>query len=108
MKTSILSWIFLLIVSSSFAQIDKSKWLIGGSGTYSSYKSFYDQTEKNNNLQLNSGAGYFFINKLATGVRFGYAYYQQIGESVNGHYKQSDRYINLGPFVIIFFQQRRN
>lgn len=99
MKTFLLVLISLPFSILSFGQINKASWLLGGNGTYSSHKNDYVMPEKDKNLQLNPDIGYFPFNKFAIGVRAGYTYNQQTGEAVNGHFKQSYRYINLGPFI---------
>jgi len=67
----------LMFVHSSQAQIQKGKWMLGGELDFSSQSStaqqatFIDDRE-NRTLQLSPGAGYFFIDKLAGGIKLSF------------------------------------
>lgn len=71
--------ITLFTVSAS-SQITKGNWMVGGNGSFSN-KEIYDNNFKNNKgktseLSINANIGYFIIDKLQAGVRFGYDDYK--------------------------------
>lgn len=104
MKQFFLLPLCVLIASVSFCQINKSQWLIGGNGSFSSYKPSYPGSYKNNNFQINADLGYFIINKLAAGLRIGYFHNHETGYSSTGDYfNQTGRQINLAPFIRYYF-----
>jgi hypothetical protein len=62
---------FLLCFQISFAQLEKKTWLLGGDASYDRYDNRSNSTliAKGNHLDLSLNNGYFFLNKLAMGVR---------------------------------------
>jgi hypothetical protein len=57
-----------------FSQLNKGQWIVGGTGEYSSSKldnsfSVGEVNSTNNELKMAPGAGYFFIDRLAGGLR---------------------------------------
>jgi len=95
---------FLVFPVIAFSQIRKDQWLIGGNGMFTYSKS---KELTLSSWQLTPGAGYFFIDKLAAGLRGGFT---------------SDKYdwgvdkfrfatITIGPFLRYYFlplQQKVN
>lgn len=77
MKKIILTTLSLAITIISFAQINKGQFLIGGSVSFESTKSDYqdNRTYVYNNFFLSPALGYFFIDKLAAGVRVDFRSY---------------------------------
>lgn len=75
MKKKILLLFTCFIYTSSFAQLEKGNWLVGGSGSFSSAKYNYGTSNsKLTNLNLSPSIGYFFVDKLAGGVKPVYTY----------------------------------
>jgi len=72
MRTTFLL-LLMLCFQSSFAQLQKKTWLLGGNASFekSEYKNdvyVYNST-KTSDLEIAPNIGYFFLNKLALGVR---------------------------------------
>lgn len=80
------------------SQVSKNTWLIGGEGDFRStnFKSNSAFSDFNN-LMLSSDIGYFFIDKLATGLEF----------EVQFNFFESDEYdaqrYSIGPFLRYYF-----
>lgn len=69
----------LLIFSQNvFAQIDKGNWLVGGNLNYIHSSTKYQNGAKTviENLNLSANAGYFFVNRLAFGIKPKYFFYK--------------------------------
>ncbi len=67
MKLKLLAIVILLSSSATFAQIKKGQWMIGGDATFTSTK--YTDNPTITELSFNPAAGYFFMDKLAGGLR---------------------------------------
>ena len=94
----------LLLTFACMAQINKGQFLVGGSGTYSA--NTYRQTDtKFRGLEIDGRGGILLLNKLATGIQFGYNYNKEFGtaEITNQYFRQYDRSISAGPFVRYYF-----
>ncbi len=99
MKTiKLLSIAALLVTINSYAQLDKKNWLVGGSGSFDSYKEEYNVPPPNigwevNRKEINISAtvGYFIIDKLAIGAKPAFFY-------SSGGYQQPTKLL-IGPFV---------
>jgi hypothetical protein len=64
---------FLLVSSNAiFAQINKGQWLVGGQASFASSKYGDVDDSKNTHFEISPNAGYFFIDKLAGGLRLSY------------------------------------
>lgn len=75
MKKTILLLLICFAFKSSFAQLEKGNWLVGGSGSFSSEKYNYETSNsKTTNLNLSPTIGYFFANKLVGGLKPIYSY----------------------------------
>ena len=59
----------LTLSATSFSQINKGQWLIGGSAAFDFSKIVDNDDSKLTSLSLAPNAGYFFINNLAGGAR---------------------------------------
>lgn len=103
--------IALFFTINSFGQLDRKTWLVGGSGSFNSYKqdqSFISQgtgesinTKYNyTNIQISSSVGYFIIDKLATGLKVTYSDLYGNSEE-NG--EVGGRGYNFGPFARYYF-----
>ena len=94
---------FLLLIAlvaslSLNAQITKNNWLVGGSAAFS-YTENDDQANSNNlTLSLSPNIGYFFLNKMALGLRPNYFLNGSSGSGTS----KSERII-LAPFVRYYF-----
>lgn len=79
---ALLTGIFLFISVQSFGQLEKGMWLVGGSGSFATIKSLNiyssvvtdvtDLTEERRKVkkaELSTSLGYFFIDKLASGIK---------------------------------------
>lgn len=83
------------------AQITKGNWMVGGSGSFISekrYSTIDDFSSKMNRYNLDTGIGYFFINKLATGLKISYEGFSPKFEGANN----SSLY-SLGPYARYYF-----
>jgi hypothetical protein len=68
--------VLIFFSSSAFSQISKGQWMLGGNASFSRSVVKYNypsgnSDSKTTSLQLLPGAGYFFINGLAAGLRVG-------------------------------------
>lgn len=92
--------IFLFLTATFFSlnsisQITKGNWMLGGLISYAStnYNSTnYGSPHTSYNLQVRPGAGYFFIDKLAAGIKVG------IGKIGDKGLRTSYTDFNFGPF----------
>lgn len=105
MKTLKLFFIaILLCTTSANSQITKGNWMVGGNGSFSN-KEFYNNSFKNDKLKtselsINANVGYFIIDKLQTGLRFGYDDYK----IKNVGTKDGDRYwVKYGAYTRYYF-----
>src|SRR5579863_2054352 len=83
--------LFVIVVSNQVsAQIKKGQWLAGGNLNWTS--TFNDYNGNNTVVTIMPDAGYFFIDKLAGGLKLNYSM---------GHPAQGGAYSNFGfsPFV---------
>jgi hypothetical protein len=102
MKTIKLFFLATLLFSGlANAQITKGNWMVGGSGSFISQKQYStidDFSSKTYFYNLNMGMSYFFLNKLATGVKLGYEGFtpKYEGGSISSNY-------NFGPYARYYF-----
>lgn len=96
MKTFIFSFALLTFGLTSFSQINKGQWLVGGSASFSSSKHGSDDDTKFTSFSVSPDAGYFFINNLAGGARVSFESQKQ---------KNFDAYHSFlfSPFVRYYF-----
>lgn len=93
----------LALISNS--QITKNNWLVGGSGKISSSKQIIYSTEvKGLNVALSPNVGYFFIDKLAGGIRAQLAINRV--ESSAGTTRTTQ--VGAGPFIRYYVLDKLN
>ena len=111
MRKAILALAAFIFFNTSFAQLAKKTWLIGGNGMYTSSKakSNGDLINTYRGLTLEPNIGYFVIDKFVTGLglsgRFGSGKYPQVdGTSTYDKWKT----IGVGPFARYYFLNAEN
>ena len=90
---------------SANCQLDKKIWLVGGSGSFYSYNEDYtapsvQNTSKYTSFDLSASIGYFFANKLNSGLKSYLSTYK--GESLGGG-SANDLKLSVGPFLRYYF-----
>lgn len=100
MKKTILLLFICFIYTSSFAQIEKGNWLVGGSGSFSSSK-FKDTTPeyKTTLLELAPDFGYFLFRKIAIGLSPHFNYSSNKFYNNPSYINTSSSYYSIGPFA---------
>ena len=98
---------FLLFGSRcAYSQIYKGQWLVGGSGTFS-HKSGNDNFNsgyKSTGFSILPDVGYFVINNLTVGARFGYQYAKEKQGYNDSLFSASQTIIlSASPFVRYYF-----
>ena len=102
----------LLLTIGSYAQLDKKTWLVGGTGSFNSYKqkqSFTWQntgieskiTYTNRDLELSAKIGYFIIDKLVLGITPTYT--NNKSENKGATITSYSSTFSIGPFVRYYF-----
>ena len=91
----------LFLISQSNAQITQVNWLLGGNGSYTREKrtSDFGDMQKYRTIDIRGNAGYFFIDKLAIGLRPEILLSKaeiRFGDIRSQHYA-------IGPFVRYYF-----
>ena len=89
----------LFSVFTSWAQINKGQFLVGGSGTF--YANSYSMSEsKNRGFYIEGRSGIFLIDKMAAGVQLGYSYVKEFYTLNTGErHQQFSRDFSTGPFL---------
>lgn len=108
LKRTTLLFILILLSLSSFAQLDRNTWIVGGSGTFTSINDDFSSntvsTEyKRTNLQLNPKIGYFIIDKLAVGLKSSIWWEKDKGLSSNSLTTSESIRLDYGPFFRYYF-----
>jgi hypothetical protein len=92
------------------AQLTKNNWLVGGSGSFYSYAedystSSYKQTAKYTSIDIAASVGYFFMDKLAAGLRPGFSSYkgEVVSSSVGSGGATNNFKFAIGPFARYYF-----
>lgn len=98
---------FLIAIISLFnltanAQITKGNWMVGGSGSFSSYKSTFEDnnievTQSGTGLQVSPNIGYFVLDKFCVGTAVSVSFSNPSGDNNNGHG------YGFSPFVKYYF-----
>ncbi len=112
MKKLFVSYLFIaffLTVNSLTAecQITRKNWLVGGTGKFYSYTSQYSSTTYSNEVKytiidLSPSIGYFFMDKLALGVRPTFSSFKEKVTIPGGTNMQQ---YWIGPFGRYYFLQ---
>jgi len=90
-------------------QIDKSNWLIGGNGNFSSLKEYDNLNNKISTAKymlLSTNVGYFLFDKLAAGIRLRFSY--QKSTFPGATYANSYSEFGVGPFVRYYYLKKEN
>ena len=108
MKKIILLLFTCFIVTSSFAQLEKGNWLVGGSGSFSSErKSRNDVTQKITQINVNPEIGYFFMDKLVGGFKPLY-FHNIITPDNDITRRQTNSRLGVGTFLGYYFLNNKN
>lgn len=96
--------LFVLLIANppSYSQITKRNWMVGGNGTFSSTKSESSSVSNTTRtyLRIEPNVGYFFIDKLAAGIK-GVIDYERVKFGSTSNSKQT--YYSIGPFARYYF-----
>jgi hypothetical protein len=100
MKRNLTAAVALLTFTTSFGQISKDSWLIGGNFTFASEKSQGNNVVSYTStvFQISINGGYFFFDKLAGGIKTGF---QHSKIKVGGPNEGTT--LEIGPFVRYYF-----
>lgn len=102
---------FTLCSVTAKCQLDKKTWLVGGSGSFYSYNETQTISAntlffKNSNIEVSPSIGYFFMDKLALGIRQTLMWQKsdfiRSAGNVSGGYSNQLKY-NVGPFGRYYF-----
>jgi hypothetical protein len=96
-QRSFLTLLLLTLSLNSFSQIYKGQWLIGGNAAFSYYKYYSTKTSA---FTLSPAGGYFFLDKLAGGLRLGYD--AQFNSYQSGG-KSRESFVSVAPFIRYYF-----
>ncbi|MDE3236857.1 MAG: hypothetical protein KGO81_12960 [Bacteroidota bacterium] len=109
MKKLFASVCFIVLFNVSFGQIEQGNWLVGGSGSFntgtdsvSNYQnpSISNQVKVKNNINISSDIGYFFINKLAGGIKLNFSSKYAV---YNPNSYERGGFLTVGPFIRYYF-----
>ncbi|MBY0482188.1 MAG: hypothetical protein K2Q21_12585 [Chitinophagaceae bacterium] len=99
-KKIILIITVLFAVNYASSQITKGNWMVGGNGSFSSQKETLNLIDaKGIGIHLSPAAGYFFIDKLAGGLRAKYDYNKV---EYYGNTSNTSQF-GFGPFIRYYF-----
>ena len=107
MKSVLTAFIILFVAISASAQLEKKTWLVGGSGTFNSFKDKFDATTvsteyKTTDLNIMPNIGYFIVDKFALGVKSSFSWIKNTGISANAGKSNTIRF-DYGPFARYYF-----
>lgn len=89
----------LFLEQTIHAQVDKATWLVGGTGSFSNENNEAGGGNlKITEVHLSPNIGYFFIDKLAAGLKLGYTHLK-VGDSDPSKFN----YYSVGPLVRYYF-----
>lgn len=102
--------LFLLLMLSAFylqasCQLSKNTWLTGGAASFYTYHGTYtsptiNQKNKYTNIDLSASIGYFFMDKLAGGIR---PYFSSTKGEIIGVGSTNGYRLAAGPFARYYF-----
>lgn len=100
MKQLLLLISLVVISTSSFSQLNKNQFLVGGNASFSSsrYGDLDVYGSKESAFEISPNAGYFIVDRLAAGAKIGYAFYNSAWHYGNA-FKHTTNSIVLSPFV---------
>jgi hypothetical protein len=104
MKNNLIACLFLFVAGSSYAQLSKHQFVIGGFGnfSYSDQKTkfgYFNETTKLTAFDVSADGGYFIINGLCAGLRFTGSLNKIKQQSTNASYTINS---NGGPADTMF------
>jgi|AAFX01.1.fsa_nt_gi hypothetical protein len=101
MKEILLILIALKLSLSSFSQITKNNWLVGGNGSFSSTKSESSSISNTSRTywRIEPNIGYFFLDKFAAGV----SVLINHEKTSIGTMSSKQTYYSIGPFARYYF-----
>mgnify|MGYP002078343719 CR=1 FL=1 len=95
----------ILSFISSFGQITKNNWMVGGNGMISfSNQTGSSASAKGQYITVSPNIGYFFIDKMAGGIRSKYGF----SKVTSGPIVAKSSRFNIGPFVRYYFLDKAN
>lgn len=109
--------VILLFASNTYGQLDKKTWLVGGTGSFDSYKQnetfVFTGTGENIEIERNikeieftPKVGYFVIDKLALGVGISYISENSESKTITGNASggsSKSHSFYVGPFARYYF-----
>ncbi len=103
MKYLLVACSVIFLSANANAQLDKGTWLVGGMGSFSSSNdsystSGYSQTSKTTEIKISPAVGYFFVDKLAAGIRTSYSQFKTKVDGAGGLFTNVKRF-EFGPFA---------
>ena len=111
MRKYVISLLFLFQAVMASAQITQGNWLVGGNLFYSKQKSGGRDgaNSKFRTIDIEANAGYFFVDKLAGGLRLSSSftkdwYFPPVGAPGANHASHH----GLGPFLRYYFLKPEN
>lgn len=104
MKTYKAIILVLLFTTAANAQITKGNWMVGGNASFSSQETYSNKGNEDKiverTIKITPNIGYFFVDKLAVGGRFGY---ENIFNPNYGFGDVSSNAFFVGPFLRYYF-----
>lgn len=105
-KKTLITLVLLLIGASSFSQLDKKTWLVGGNANFSSgnFESGISIESKQTKALFAPNIGYFFYEKLVSGLKLSYGHNKVSFGSVFLPLEQST--YSFGPFIRYYLLEK--
>lgn len=97
MKKVLFAALMTIAVQGVFAQVNKGQWLVGGNAGFTSSKQGDGDANKWTHFNLSPNAGYFFIDKLAGGLRVNFT------STKNKAADKASTNLWIGPFARYYF-----
>jgi hypothetical protein len=97
---------FLFLCFAAHSQITKGNWMVGGNGNFSSSQYRGDVTANQNKttIAVEPKVGYFFIDKLSTGLLFRYSNDRTKSPGTTNAPQNASSF-SIGPFLRYYFLQ---
>jgi len=106
--------ILIILLSSiiTCGQLTKGNWLVGGTGNFLTSKNTYtsitySSTSDRIDIKISPSIGYFFVDKIASGLRISYSKFKDEVNGPGGGYSNINRF-EFGPFVRYYFLKSEN